>query len=63
TAKGYGESQLLIKNAQSEEEHQVNRRTEFKVLKYNPSNRNDDLPPDEEVDEYDRFFQESDNGK
>lgn len=34
TAKGYGESQLIIKNASSEEEHQINRRTEFKVIKY-----------------------------
>lgn len=31
-AKGYGESRLLIENAQTEEEHQVNRRTEFKVI-------------------------------
>ncbi len=31
-AKGYGESQLIIQNAQTEEEHQVNRRTEFKVI-------------------------------
>lgn len=31
-AKGYGETQLIIKNAQTEEEHQVNRRTEFKVI-------------------------------
>jgi len=31
-AKGYGESQLIIENAQTEEEHQVNRRTEFKVI-------------------------------
>lgn len=62
TAKGYGETQLIIKNAQTEEEHQVNRRTEFKVLRYNPRNRNDDLPPDEAVDEYDRFFQDSSEG-
>ena len=33
-AKGYGESQLLITNAQTEEEHQINRRTEFKVTSY-----------------------------
>ena len=33
-AKGYGESQLIIKNAVTEEEHQINRRTEFKVIKY-----------------------------
>ena len=32
-AKGYGERQLIIKNAKTEKEHQVNRRTEFKVLK------------------------------
>jgi peptidoglycan-associated lipoprotein len=32
TAKGYGESQLVIPNAKTEEEHQVNRRTEFKVI-------------------------------
>ncbi|MCY7349966.1 MAG: OmpA family protein [Cytophagaceae bacterium] len=33
TAKGYGERQLIIKNAKTEEQHQTNRRTEFKVLK------------------------------
>lgn len=63
TAKGYGETQLIVKNAQTEEEHQRNRRTEFKVLKYNPRDRNDDLPPDEPVDEYDRFFKDSGDGK
>ncbi|EAZ81436.1 OmpA family protein [Algoriphagus machipongonensis] len=31
-AKGYGESQLIIENATTEEEHQTNRRTEFKVI-------------------------------
>ncbi len=36
-ARGYGESQLIIKDAQTEEEHQVNRRTEFKVYEYNPN--------------------------
>ena len=61
-AKGYGETQLLIKNAKTEAEHQKNRRTEFKVLRYNPRNRNDDLPPDEPVDEYDRFFKDSGDG-
>lgn len=34
TAKGYGETQLIVKNAQTEEEHQRNRRTEFKILEY-----------------------------
>jgi flagellar motor protein MotB len=31
-SRGYGESMLLIKNAQSEEEHQKNRRTEIKII-------------------------------
>jgi len=61
-AKGYGETQLIVKNAKTEEEHQRNRRTEFKVLRYNPRDRNDDLPPDESVDEYDRFFNDSGDG-
>lgn len=30
--KGYGKRQLKIQNAQTEEEHQINRRTEFKVI-------------------------------
>lgn len=30
-AKGYGETQLIIENATTEEDHQINRRTEFKV--------------------------------
>ena len=34
TAKGYGESQLIIPNAKTEDEHQINRRTEFKVTSY-----------------------------
>jgi peptidoglycan-associated lipoprotein len=32
SAKGYGETELIVQNAKTEEEHQVNRRTEFKVL-------------------------------
>jgi len=32
TAKGYGETQLLIKEAETEEEHQQNRRTEIRVV-------------------------------
>jgi peptidoglycan-associated lipoprotein len=34
TAKGYGETQLIVKDAKTEEEHQRNRRTEFTVLSY-----------------------------
>jgi len=33
-AKGYGESRLIIKDADTEEEHETNRRTEFKVTEY-----------------------------
>lgn len=33
-ARGYGETQLIVKNAVTEEEHQRNRRTEFKILGY-----------------------------
>ena len=33
-AKGYGETRLIIKKAQTEEEHQKNRRTEFTILSY-----------------------------
>ncbi len=62
TARGYGESRLLIKNAKTEEEHQKNRRTEFKVLQYNPKDRDDSLPLDEEFDEYDRFFIDDGSG-
>ncbi len=34
TAKGYGETQLIVANAKTEDEHQRNRRTEFTVLSY-----------------------------
>lgn len=37
TAKGYGEEQLIIKNALTEEQHEVNRRTEFKVVRVDKS--------------------------
>lgn len=50
-AKGYGESRLKIKDAKTEEEHQVNRRTEFKVIKYNKK-----IILDDPVDETDRYF-------
>ena len=48
-AKGYGESQLLITNAQTEEENQINRRTEFKVTSY------EFIDEDQDGDE-ERFF-------
>jgi peptidoglycan-associated lipoprotein len=35
TAQGYGEEELIIELAKTEEEHQVNRRTEFKVTEIN----------------------------
>ena len=36
TARGYGENRPIIPNATTEEEHQVNRRTEFKVTGITP---------------------------
>jgi peptidoglycan-associated lipoprotein len=33
TAKGYGESRPVVRNAKTEEQHQLNRRTEFKVVR------------------------------
>jgi peptidoglycan-associated lipoprotein len=33
-AKGYGEAELIIQAAKNEDEHQVNRRTEFKVIEF-----------------------------
>ncbi|QRR02317.1 OmpA family protein [Dyadobacter sandarakinus] len=33
-AKGYGERELIVPNAKTEEEHQRNRRTEFTILSY-----------------------------
>jgi len=50
TAKGYGESQLIIVNAKTEEEHQVNRRTEFKVTSYEL------IDDDEDSQTEERFF-------
>ena len=52
-AKGYGESKLMIENAQTEADHQINRRTEFKVLKYDFQEIEAEA---ESVDEYERFF-------
>jgi len=54
--KGYGESKLLIKDAKSEEEHQINRRTEFKVLRYDSEKKSN------EQDDYVRFFENSKEG-
>jgi len=54
-AKGYGETKLIIPKASTEEEHQVNRRTEFKILELG-----DKKPaPAEEFNE-DRFFDDED---
>jgi outer membrane protein OmpA-like peptidoglycan-associated protein len=35
-AKGYGESKPVVANAKTEDEHQLNRRTEFKIISINP---------------------------
>lgn len=59
TAKGYGESQQIIENAQTEEEHQINRRTEFRVTKYDKSkfviDEDNEATPAVE-DEFDKYF-------
>ncbi|SMD34116.1 WD40-like Beta Propeller Repeat [Reichenbachiella faecimaris] len=52
-AKGYGETKLIIQNATTEKQHQVNRRTEFKVTKYNKKFAQKHA---EDYDESDRFF-------
>ncbi|MBL6447513.1 PD40 domain-containing protein [Fulvivirga sp. 29W222] len=60
TAKGYGESKLIIPNAKTEEEHQVNRRTEFKILEVGEKKPSTD--DNNEFDE-DRFFDDDDSGQ
>ncbi|TRX58869.1 OmpA family protein [Fulvivirga sp. M361] len=60
-ARGYGESRLIIKTAKTEEEHQVNRRTEFKILEIGQVN----TASGEEFDE-ERYFddeEEDDSGE
>ncbi|MEM9325928.1 MAG: OmpA family protein [Bacteroidota bacterium] len=61
TARGYGETTLIVVDAQTEEEHQRNRRTEFKVLRYNPQDREEAVPEGDGLDEYDRFFLDGDD--
>ena len=56
-AKGYGETKLVIEDAQTEEEHQANRRTEFKVTKYDIHVHDKEKV---DYDETDRFFSDSD---
>ncbi len=64
-AKGYGESRLLIKNAQTDEEHQANRRTTFKVLEIlgskasvtsGPTEDETSLESDDDLIEPDLFY-------
>jgi len=59
-AKGYGETKLIIPNAQTEEQHQVNRRTEFKILEVGERK-----PVEETEQEFneDRFFDDDDTGE
>ena len=55
TARGYGESQLIILNAKTEDEHQINRRTEFKVTSY------EFIDTSNSEDEEDKFFNNNQN--
>lgn len=54
-AKGYGETKLIIEKATTEQEHQINRRTEFKVTRYNKKFAKQ---LEDDYDETDRFFDE-----
>lgn len=58
-AKGYGETKVIVKNAETELEHQQNRRTEFKVIKYNKK-KNEEKSTNEDEDDSDRFFSDLD---
>jgi len=61
-ARGYGESKPIIPNAGTEEEHQRNRRTEFKVTSINDTN----VQQGDDVFEEDKYFKDEndhdDNG-
>ncbi|MCV9387964.1 OmpA family protein [Reichenbachiella ulvae] len=69
-AKGYGETKLIIEDAETEIEHQQNRRTEFKVTKYNVVHEEEeegdfefgeeDKESKEDYDDTDRFFSDLD---
>ena len=59
--KGYGESKLLIPNAKTEEEHQVNRRTEFKILEIGQKRTTTTSPDEFDEDRY--FDDEEDSGE
>lgn len=60
-ARGYGESKLLIPNAKTEEEHQVNRRTEFKILEIGQKRTTTTSPDEFDEDRY--FDDEEDSGE
>lgn len=55
TAKGYGESKLIVPNAKTEEQHQINRRTEFKILEVGERKQESEDGFNE-----DRFFDDED---
>ncbi len=60
-AKGYGETKPIVFNAETEIEHQQNRRTEFKVIKYKKGKKEEGKVEDStENDESDRFFSDLD---
>ncbi|MEQ8927280.1 MAG: OmpA family protein [Fulvivirga sp.] len=50
-ARGYGESKLIIQNATTEEQHQVNRRTEFKILEVGRRSDGEDFDEDDYFDD------------
>ena len=56
-ARGYGESKPIIPDASTEEEHQRNRRTEFKVTSINSIN----VQQGDDVFEEDKYFKNEDD--
>ena len=56
-ARGYGESKPIIPNAGTEEEHQRNRRTEFKVTSISAT----DFQEGDDVFEEDKYFKNDDD--
>lgn len=45
--RGYGETRLLVENASSEQDHQKNRRTEFKILGFDAEQAPEKAPEEE----------------
>ena len=60
TAKGYGETKLIIQDAQTEDQHQINRRTEFKILEVGEAVVRE-KSEEEIIEEENRFFDDEED--